>query len=64
MADISKIKTPDGTTYDLKDTTARSYINGHTINSDVPADAKFTDTTYDSKPATSGGTGLSLLTTG
>lgn len=28
MADISKIKTPDGTTYDIKDTTARQDIGG------------------------------------
>lgn len=41
-----------------------SKVNGHTINSDVPADAKFTDTTYESKAAASGGTALSLVTTG
>lgn len=28
MADISQIKLPDGNTYDIKDTTARSLING------------------------------------
>ena len=28
MADISKIKTPDGTTYDVKDSTARSGLTG------------------------------------
>ena len=28
MADISKIKTPDGTTYDIKDSTARTQISG------------------------------------
>ena len=28
MADISQIKTPDGTTYDIKDTTARSGLSG------------------------------------
>lgn len=39
-------------------------FNGHTINSDVPANAKFTDTTYESKAAASGGTALSLVTTG
>ena len=27
MADISKIKTPDGTTYDIKDSTARTTAN-------------------------------------
>lgn len=41
-----------------------SKVNGHTINSDVPANAKFTDTTYESKAAASGGTALSLVTTG
>lgn len=39
-------------------------VNGHTVNSDVPANAKFTDTTYESKAAASGGTALSLVTTG
>lgn len=46
---------------DLSDATT---VNGHTINSDVPANAVFTDTTYESKPAASGGTALSLVTTG
>ena len=46
MADISKIKTLDGTTHTIKDATARGLLNGHTVNSDVPANAKFTDTTY------------------
>lgn len=99
MADISKIKTLDGTEYNIKDSTARSSIpaaataaplmdgtaavgtatkyaredhvhpaqttvNGHTINSDVPANAVFTDTTYESKAAASGGTAVSLVTTG
>ena len=39
-------------------------FNGHTIASSVPADAKFTDTTYESKTAASGGTDVSLVTTG
>lgn len=39
-------------------------VNGHTVNKNVPSDAKFTDTTYESKPAVSGGTDLSLVTTG
>lgn len=47
MADISKIKTLDGTTYDLKDKNARTLLGGHTIGTDVPANAVFTDTTYD-----------------
>ena len=39
-------------------------VNNHTVNSDVPANAKFTDTTYESKAAASGGTDVSLVTTG
>lgn len=39
-------------------------VNGHTVNSDVPSNAVFTDTTYESKTAASGGTDLSLVTTG
>ena len=39
-------------------------VNNHTVNSDVPANAKFTDTTYESKAAASGGTAVSLVTTG
>ena len=34
------------------------------INASVPADAVFTDTTYESKSAASGGTAVSLVTTG
>lgn len=39
-------------------------VNGHNVNSDVPKNAKFTDTTYSSKSAASGGTDVSLVTTG
>lgn len=39
-------------------------VNSHTVLSDVPANAKFTDTTYSSKAAVSGGTDVSLVTTG
>lgn len=39
-------------------------VNNHTVFSDVPADAVFTDTTYESKTAASGGTAVSLVTTG
>lgn len=39
-------------------------VNGHTVDSDVPANAVFTDTTYTSKTAKSGGTDVSLVTTG
>ena len=45
MADLSQIEF-NSTTYNLKDATARGLLNGHTVNSDVPANAKFTDTTY------------------
>mgnify|MGYP007016829904 CR=1 FL=1 len=44
--------------------TNASKVNNHTVESDVPANAKFTDTTYSSKAATSGGTDVSLVTTG
>ena len=36
----------------------------YTIGKSVPSNAVFTDTTYTSKPATSGGTEVSLVTTG
>lgn len=39
-------------------------VNGHTVGTDVPANAVFTDTTYESKAAASGGTAISLVTTG
>lgn len=47
MADISKITLLDGVTYNIKDATARSLLNGHSINADVPESAKFTDTQAD-----------------
>lgn len=39
-------------------------VGAHTVLKDVPSDAKFTDTTYSSKAASSGGTDVSLVTTG
>lgn len=39
-------------------------VNGLTVAKAVPSDAKFTDTTYESKAAASGGTAVSLCTTG
>lgn len=39
-------------------------VNGHTVEKDVPSNAVFTDTTYESKSAASGGTDVSLVTTG
>lgn len=44
--------------------TNASKVNNHTVDSDVPAGAKFTDTTYANKAAASGGTDVSLVTTG
>lgn len=50
--------------------TATSYggssakVNNHTVDKDVPSNAVFTDTTYESKAAASGGTAVSLVTTG
>ena len=40
MADIKTITLPNGTTHNFRD----SNLNGHTVESDVPANAKFTDT--------------------
>ncbi len=40
MADISQIKLPDGNSYNINATT----VNKHTVESDVPANAVFTDT--------------------
>ena len=39
-------------------------VNGHTVETNVPSNAVFTDTTYTSKSAASGGTDVSLVTTG
>lgn len=36
----------------------------YSLSKSVPSDAKFTDTTYESKSASSGGTAVSLVTTG
>lgn len=49
--------------YEIKATDATT-VNGHTVGVDVPSDAVFTDTTYQSKTAASGGTDVSLVTTG
>ena len=46
MSDISKITTPDGIIYNIKDAFARTALNGHTVGANVPSGAKFTDTTY------------------
>lgn len=39
-------------------------VNGKTVAKNVPSDAVFTDTTYESKAAANGGTDVSLVTTG
>ena len=64
MADISTIVGVDGSSYNIKDATARGLLNGHSVNKDVPQNAVFTDTTYENKAAESGGTDTSLVTTG
>lgn len=46
------------------DCSSAEMVNGHIVEKDVPSDAKFTDTTYVSRTAESGGTDLSLVTTG
>lgn len=50
MGTISKIKAPNGTTYNID----AVKVNGKTVSSNVPSNAKFTDTTY------SAGTNLEL----
>ena len=42
MANISQIKLPNNTTYDINAKT----VEGHTVKKDVPSNAVFTDTTY------------------
>lgn len=54
MAELSQIEL-NGTTYDLKDATSRGLLNGHSVNSDVPANAEFTDTTYGLATTTTSG---------
>lgn len=73
MADISKIETPDGTTYNIKDATARSKVNSAVLyqggsTTDVefsnPDETESWILPYTSKTAASSGTALSLVTTG
>ena len=59
MSSLSQINVK-GTLYDIDAVT----VNGHTVDKDVPSNAVFTDTTYESKIAASGGTDVSLCTTG
>jgi len=50
--------------YAYKNGKFQEIFNGHSIEADVPAEAVFTDTTYESKTAAENGTALSLVTTG
>lgn len=43
MADISKFKTPDGTTYNIKDTTARAGLSGKAPTSHTHTKSQITD---------------------
>ena len=52
------------TTYAINVSGNAATVNGKTVAVNVPADAKFTDTTYESKSAVNGGTDVSLCTTG
>ena len=42
MSNLNQIETPDGSVYDIDAMT----VSGHTVDTDVPASAVFTDTTY------------------
>lgn len=71
MADISKITTPDGTTYDIKDSTARSQsgVSGVKGSSETTyrtgnVDLSASDLGLFNQTAASGGTTTSLVTTG
>lgn len=66
--EAGKVK-PDGLTISITDDgTITAFnsrkTNGHTVEKDVPQDAKFTDTTYKNEPAIRGGQDVSLVTTG
>lgn len=45
MADLAQIKL-NNSLYNIKDSTARSLLGGHSVGKDVPSNAVFTDTTY------------------
>lgn len=71
MADISNITTPDGTTYDIKDSTARSQsgVSGVKGSSETTyrtgnVDLSASDLGLFNQTAASGGTAVSLVTTG
>lgn len=46
MADISAIKLPNDSTYDIKDSVSRGLLGGHSVGVNVPSSAVFTDTLY------------------
>lgn len=58
MANISKIKTPNGTVYDLNAAT----VSGHTVAKDVPSTAVFTDTVPSAYCSTAAGTSAKTAT--
>lgn len=61
MADISKITDLDGNTHNIRD----ANLNGHTVLSDVPENAVFTDTKYTgTSPITVSGTAISHAASG
>jgi hypothetical protein len=66
VTDGNGVKTDDSRLSDSRPANGgnSATVNNHSVNKDVPSDAKFTDTTYESKPATSDGTDVSLVTTG
>lgn len=44
---ISRITLLDNSSYDIKDAEAQSALGGHTVGSNVPSNAEFTDTQSD-----------------
>lgn len=66
--EAGKVK-PDGSTISVTTDGTITAINsnmtnGHTVDTDVPQNALFTDTTYENVPAQQGGVDVSLVTTG
>ena len=59
MADLSvlKVPAPNGTVLelDIKDSTVRGLLNGHSVGKNVPSDAVFTDTTYSNATTSTAG---------
>ena len=51
---ISKITLVDNSVYDIKDAEARTALDGHTVGTNVPSGAVFTDTPSDWNESDSG----------